>query len=611
MRPTNTPNRYRIDSKKIQSWLSGLIDNMPGIVVIVDPEWHLEYMNRAAEELFGRDKDILIGQNFDDIYPKHLGVLFKPDWMQDMLSKGELQRDIFSVKLNKWFEARVYSQGGHIYIRLEDITVEIYQKKIMRLMQLSVNNTTDMAFWFKPGGHIIYANRSACESLGYTEKELTSMKLSDLGSNFSVGEWMEHFKKAGREDSSTFESSLFARDGHFIAVEVSINFVNYYNDEYIVAFARDITERKVIETRLQESEEKFRRTFDQSPIGAAIVSLCHRYTRVNAKLCEITGYSETELLTLSFPDITHPDDMPAQKELTEKLLAGEIDQYQMDKRYIRKNGEIVWARLNVRIMKNPSGQPLCLLPLMEDITDRKRIEKELQNAKMKAEMYNDLLGHDTNNMNQVAMGYLEMANDILNQKGKLDLSDRILIAKPYETLQKSSQLIENVRKLQHINDDELKFEDVDVGKVLDDLKELYAGNPGNNVTILYTPTTGCITRANRLLGDVFSNIVGNSIKHTGGPVIINILMTKVWLQHRKYLKVVIDDTGPGIVDDMKIKIFTRFQRGNTHASGKGLGLYLVKTLVENYRGKVWVEDRVPGDHTKGARFVILLPALDY
>jgi signal transduction histidine kinase len=78
---------------------------------------------------------------------------------------------------------------------------------------------------------------------------------------------------------------------------------------------------------------------------------------------------------------------------------------------------------------------------------------------------------------------------------------------------------------------------------------------------------------------------------------------------KKYCKVYVEDNGPGITDSVKNTLFERFRRGDTKASGKGLGLFLVKTLVEDYGGRVWVEDRVPGQQSRGARFVIMLPAI--
>jgi signal transduction histidine kinase len=77
---------------------------------------------------------------------------------------------------------------------------------------------------------------------------------------------------------------------------------------------------------------------------------------------------------------------------------------------------------------------------------------------------------------------------------------------------------------------------------------------------------------------------------------------------KAYLKVIVEDNGPGIPDDLKSRLSNRFQRGQTKATGKGLGLFLVKTLVDSYGGRIWVEDRVPGDYTQGARFILVLPA---
>ena len=84
-------------------------------------------------------------------------------------------------------------------------------------------------------------------------------------------------------------------------------------------------------------------------------------------------------------------------------------------------------------------------------------------------------------------------------------------------------------------------------------------------------------------------------------------VSKVFEDGREYYRTIVEDNGPGIPDDMKDRIFSRLLRGGTKASGAGLGLYLVRRLVEDYHGRVWAEDRVPGDHTKGAKFIVLLP----
>ena len=131
---------------------------------------------------------------------------------------------------------------------------------------------------------------------------------------------------------------------------------------------------------LRESEAKFRASFDQSPIGAAIVSLDYRFQRVNDELCRLTGYSAAELTCRTFLDITHPEDVAESIKQGGRLAREEIEQHQADKRYIRKDGEVVWVRLSVRLVKDAQGAPRYSLATMEDITERRRAEEALKES---------------------------------------------------------------------------------------------------------------------------------------------------------------------------------------------------------------------------------------
>jgi signal transduction histidine kinase len=110
-----------------------------------------------------------------------------------------------------------------------------------------------------------------------------------------------------------------------------------------------------------------------------------------------------------------------------------------------------------------------------------------------------------------------------------------------------------------------------------------------------------------LLRDAFSNLVGNAIKHAEGPVDIRIGIDKTDENGKALYRAYIEDNGCGIPDDRKQEIFERFKRGQTKAKGSGLGLYLVRTIVESDGGSARVEDRVPGDYRKGCRFIVILP----
>lgn len=145
----------------------------------------------------------------------------------------------------------------------------------------------------------------------------------------------------------------------------------------ITTVVEDVTSRRQAEIARIEGDRRFERYFDQSPVGAAIVSLDHRFIRVNPALCRITGYSEPELIALGFEGITHPDDFTTDVAQAQDLAAGRIDQYEIDKRYIRGDGKTVWVRLSARLVKEERGNALYYLPMFEDITERKQAEQTI------------------------------------------------------------------------------------------------------------------------------------------------------------------------------------------------------------------------------------------
>jgi signal transduction histidine kinase len=217
------------------------------------------------------------------------------------------------------------------------------------------------------------------------------------------------------------------------------------------------------------------------------------------------------------------------------------------------------------------------------------------------------MSHDINNINQVAMGYLELARARIESDGKLGLENVHYIDKPMEAFVNSSRLINNIRMIKKVRSGQTLSEQVDIGEVLDEVVRHYR-EVDRKASISYERTGGCFVNGNGLLHDVFSNLVGNAIKHAEGPVEIRIGIDRIDESGKPFYRVYVEDNGSGISGDRKKEIFDRFKRGQTKAKGSGLGLYLVRTIVEGHGGRVWVEDRVPGDYRKGSRFVVMLPA---
>jgi len=139
----------------------------------------------------------------------------------------------------------------------------------------------------------------------------------------------------------------------------------------IIIAAEDITARKQAEEHLRESEERYRATFENAAVGIAHVGLDGKWRRVNNAVCTITGYTQDELRQKNFADITFPDDIDRDWQKARRLLAGEISHYNLEKRYVRKNGDIVWVFVTVSLLRNAGGEPQNFISVIEDISERK------------------------------------------------------------------------------------------------------------------------------------------------------------------------------------------------------------------------------------------------
>lgn len=143
----------------------------------------------------------------------------------------------------------------------------------------------------------------------------------------------------------------------------------------LIGTSLDITERKQAEEYLRESEERFRKAFDAAPIGVALVSPQGQFLMVNHSLCEIVGYTEAEMLNLTMMEITHRDDLEADLELMQKLLANEIRVYQVEKRYLHNRGNTIHILLNVSLVRDQHREPLYFIAQIQDISDRYEVDR--------------------------------------------------------------------------------------------------------------------------------------------------------------------------------------------------------------------------------------------
>lgn len=341
-----------------------------------------------------------------------------------------------------------------------------------------------------------------------------------------------------------------------------------------LGFTQDVTEARAAEHALRESEQRNRLTFDHAPIGQAIVELDGSWRQVNAALTRLTGYSEEELLSATFQDITHPDDLDLDLGYLNRLVAGEIGSYQIEKRYITASGLIVWVLLSVALVRDEDGSPLYLIAQIQDITDRKRQEQALQDLTA-------MLAHDLRTPAAVLSGFAE-------------LLEGPAAADENEVREYAARIGSAARALTGLLDNALTATTLDSGRVVASPRPLLVAGAVQDV--LAASDLGSVS-VDVQVGDelsawvdpvhfsqVLTNLLTNAVKYGGDAVSISAR------SERGRIRVSIEDNGSGVEQDFVPHLFDRFSRAPGDRVGRhrgsGLGLYIVRDLLAANGGSI-------------------------
>src|SRR5215208_6836738 len=231
-----------------------------------------------------------------------------------------------------------------------------------------------------PDGIVRWFNRGAERIFGYRAEEVigqpVTLLMPERYRELCVA-GLHRYLQTGeaRVVGGTTELVGLRKDGGEFPIEMSLGETHENGERLFTGMIRDVTERKRAESALRESEQRFRGSFERAATGMALVGTDGRFLRVNRSLCEILGYPERELLGKTFQEITHPDDLEVDLGHLKRVLVRVVRTYQTEKRYLHKDGHVVWALLSVSVVHDEEDEPLYFVSQIQDVSERKNVER--------------------------------------------------------------------------------------------------------------------------------------------------------------------------------------------------------------------------------------------
>lgn len=454
-----------------------------------------------------------------------------------------------------------------------------------------VEHSLDGTLILDPEGKILFANNTAGQIID----------VQNLDEIIGTRNVMEFISPSSQNDvRKDFHKVAEGVDG-FIAryriltvnqkerwVESIGKLISFQNTQSILISIRDITDRQRAEEALKESEERFRKIFSSSVLGTSLISPDLRFLLVNPAGVSMLGYTEEEMQAMTYQEITHPDDLPINMDHITDLKTGARQVYSMEKRYIRKDGSILWGSIKVTTIRDHKDELLYYLAQIEDITPRKQAEEALRQANKKLNLLSGITRHDINNQLSILNSCVEMLQRNNSHPSGEDYFSYIQMA--------INQITNMIRFTQ-------EYEQIGVhNPIWQDLTAL-VNNAGNYITLgqvslHVTIKKGTQIYTDPLISKVFYNLIDNAMRHGG-----SISMIQFSSEARGTdLVITCEDDGEGVAIGNKEKIFYRDFGKNT-----GFGLYISREILD-ITGITIKETGEPG---KGARFEIVIPEGQY
>jgi PAS domain S-box-containing protein len=599
----------------------------------VDAEgWPIEYVSENVEEVLGyppeklRSTDV---QFADLVHEADLDRVRREVAEHERRESDYLSLDPYRVVTaageTRWvLEHTTYVGDGvepsHLLGYLVDVTERKRREQELREREEKYRSlfedTRDALMVFDREGYLdcnertldLFGIDSVEEFLGYTPWELSPETQPDGSDSRAAA--LEHVETAFEAGGAFFEWTHQRADGTVFPSEVKLSRFEHDGEQALHALIRDITDRKAQERQLREREQKYRRLFEDSRDALMLLDR-NGFFDCNERALELFGIDSVEAFVEYAPWDLSPETQPdgsdsraAALEHVETAFAEGEAFFEWTHR--RADGTTFLAEVKLSRFEH-DGQR-ALHAIVRDITARKEYEQRLEEQRDNLDVLNQVLRHDIRNDIQLITAYAELLADECDDETELEYIETVM-----ENASHAVELTVSAREMAEVMlSAREELHDVDLRSVLEAELDEVRSSYSEAVVAFGTDVPPVTVRADDMLDSVFRNVLKNAVQHNDREVPE---VTVTVGDRKETVRVRIADNGPGIPDGQKDDIFGKGEKG-LDSQGTGIGLYLVKTLVESYGGDIWVEDREPGadaggaDADRGAVFVVELPKAD-
>lgn len=633
-----------------------LVDNQTDMIVKFDVEGRLIYVSPSCCRVTGKTESELLGKSLlpyvheddRDRVSEALLRVFQPPYTTYVEERAWTK---VGWRWQGWQHTAVLNDAGEVEFVVGIGRDTTQQKKAEDALKRSEARFRAVFAHAGTGialsslkGDLLQWNSAFQDMLGYSDEELARINFRDFTFPEDVESEIRGIRQvvAGQRDVYRKEKRYRRKDGSVIWGDFSCTVVRdlHGGPSFAIGMVEDITqqkraaeelvrtrdelkarvqeqtadlgtanvrlreeigERRQAEIALKESEERFRLAFEESPWGMTIIALDGTWLQVNRAFCEMLGYTRDELLRMSVAEVTHASDLERNSELTRQLAEGAIPSFRFEKRYVHKNGEVIWATVNATLVRDNEGRVLYGLTMVENITQRKQAQRALRRAERLA------------SIGTLAAG---IAHEVNNPLGAIQLdAETALYCSEQRNRQETvvaclKNIAASAKRGGQIVKDVLRFaRSESTSKRVGDLRDAVVGAcrltrrlaEKRGVKIEYTPSEDAfsVLLNSTEIEQVLVNLITNAIHASQAGDRVEIVLQR----EPEAVCVAVRDFGVGMASDQMNRIFDPFYTTRGTLGGTGLGLSISYGIVREHGGTIDVHSQ-PG---AGTTMIVRLP----